>query len=67
MTGWLDKVGQALHPLVAPPERPAWNHAALAELPGEEPRADAAVLVLATADCRTLPGTGRASTLFRKD
>jgi len=63
MTGWLDKVGQALHPLVAPPERPAWNHASLVELPGEEPRADAAVLVA----IRDAPEPGVVFTLRRDD
>lgn len=63
MNGWLEKVGQALHPLAAPPERPAWNHAALAELLGEVPRADAAVLVA----IRDAPEPGVVFTLRRDD
>jgi 8-oxo-dGTP pyrophosphatase MutT (NUDIX family) len=63
MTGWLEKVGQALHPLAAPPERPAWNHASLVELLGEVPRADAAVLVA----IRDAPEPGVVFTLRRDD
>lgn len=45
MTDWFDAVGHALHPLNAPPASPGWNHAALVELIGDAPRADAAVLM----------------------
>lgn len=63
MNGWVDTVGQALHPLGAPPGRPAWNHASLAELLGEVPRADAAVLVA----IRDAPDPGVVFTLRRDD
>ncbi|HJP98923.1 MAG TPA: CoA pyrophosphatase, partial [Rhodanobacteraceae bacterium] len=63
MSDWLHAVGRALHPLVAPPDQPAWNHASLAELLGEVPRADAAVLVA----IRDAPRPGVVFTLRRDD
>ena len=63
MRGWLDAVGQALHPLLRPPEQPAWNHASLVELLGDVPRANAAVLVA----IRDAPEPGVVFTLRRDD
>lgn len=45
MTGLIDAVTRALHPLAAPPAAPGWNHAHLVELIGDAPRRPAAVLV----------------------
>lgn len=45
MTDLIDAVARVLHPLAAPPEPPGWNHDYLAELIGDAPRRDAAVLV----------------------
>jgi 8-oxo-dGTP pyrophosphatase MutT (NUDIX family) len=45
MTGLIDAVAGALHPLTAPPGPPGWNHDRLVELLGDAPRRDAAVLV----------------------
>ncbi len=45
MTGLIDDVARALHPLAAPPEPPGWNHDYLVGLIGDAPRRDAAVLV----------------------
>jgi 8-oxo-dGTP pyrophosphatase MutT (NUDIX family) len=45
MTGAIDAVVRALHPLDSPPTAPGWNHARLAGLLGDVPRRDAAVLV----------------------
>ena len=45
MTGLIDEVARALHPLTTPPGPPGWNHAYLVELIGDAPRRDAAVLV----------------------
>ena len=63
MRGWLDAVGQALHPLLRPPEQPAWNRASLVELMGDVPRAYAAVLVA----IRDAPEPGVVFTLRRDD
>lgn len=63
MNDWLEAVGQALHPLAAPPDPPAWNHASLVELLGEVPRRDAAVLVA----IRDAPDPGVVFTLRRDD
>lgn len=63
MTGWLDVVGHALHPLDAPPAPPGWNHASLIELIGDAPRADAAVLMA----IRDAPEPGVVFTLRRDD
>lgn len=45
MTGLIDDVARALHPLAAPPGAPGWNHADLIGLIGDAPCRDAAVLV----------------------
>lgn len=45
MTGELDALRRALHPLGSPPDAPAWNHDYLVELIGDAPRTDAAVLM----------------------
>lgn len=45
MSDWLGEVSRALHPLDAPPALRGWNHAVLAELIGDGPRAEAAVLL----------------------
>ncbi len=45
MTGWIEAVARALHPLDAPPGPPGWNHDHLVELIGDAPRRDAAVLM----------------------
>jgi 8-oxo-dGTP pyrophosphatase MutT (NUDIX family) len=63
MTGWREAVGRALHPLLAPPGQPAWNHASLVELLGEVPCTDAAVLVA----IRDAPRPGVVFTLRRDD
>jgi 8-oxo-dGTP pyrophosphatase MutT (NUDIX family) len=45
MTNWFTAVGQALHPLDAPPAPPGWNHASLRGILEDAPRAEAAVLM----------------------
>jgi 8-oxo-dGTP pyrophosphatase MutT (NUDIX family) len=63
MTAGLDDIVRALHPLASPPAPPGWNHAYVAELIGDAPRRDAAVLVA----IRDLPEPRVVFTLRRAD
>jgi len=45
MDGDRDSLARALLPLDAPPAGPGWNHAEMADLLGESPRAPAAVML----------------------
>ncbi|HEU4857307.1 MAG TPA: CoA pyrophosphatase [Rhodanobacteraceae bacterium] len=45
MSGWIEALAPALHPLAAPPGPPGWNHDHLVELIGDDARRDAAVLL----------------------
>lgn len=63
MTNWFTAVGQALHPLDAPPGSPGWNHASLRGIVADVPRAEAAVLMA----IRDSPEPGVVFTLRRDD
>jgi 8-oxo-dGTP pyrophosphatase MutT (NUDIX family) len=63
MTGLIDEVTRALHPLDAPPGQTGWKHDHLAELVGDAPRRDAAVLMAV----RDLSEPGMVFTLRRDD
>lgn len=63
MTGLLDELARALHPLDAPPGPTGWNHDHLAGLVGTAPSRDAAVLLAV----RDMPEPRVVFTLRRED
>lgn len=63
MTAALAAITRALHPLAVPPAAPGWNHAYVAELIGNAPRREAAVLMA----IRDRPEPSVVFTLRRKD